>query len=306
MSCVNNRFAITQKTLPKSGEFFVVFLLARCYPEKGLHIQQEGGNMTVEILRRNEFGSAMPRRTIVEAIGLEPNDPGTFLILAPHDDDPVLSAGYSIMLARAAGAKVHICIVTDGAMGYQSLREVEEICKTRRKETYAAYAAFGVHEEHISWLKFPDGGTSLHIGCFLEGMEMPLTELIRQIRPSAVFTTCPEDRHPDHQNVNKEGLMSLCHGVDGIWTDRGKQIDPPVFVEWRTYTAYLMPKILPTIGILADDDLFQRKLTALACWKSQAAIIDSNLNRQPLAGREEYLWVARPFDPSEYSRAFGW
>jgi len=46
-----------------------------------------------------------------------------FLAISPHDDDAVLGAGLLIQLTKRENVPVYIMVVTDGSMGYCSIKE---------------------------------------------------------------------------------------------------------------------------------------------------------------------------------------
>ena len=79
-----------------------------------------------------------------------------FLMISPHDDDAVLGAGLLIQLAKRENVPVHILVVTDGSMGYCSIKARDTIAKIRRSETFECYQGLAVPKANIVWLGFPD------------------------------------------------------------------------------------------------------------------------------------------------------
>jgi hypothetical protein len=59
-----------------------------------------------------------------------------FLVISPHDDDAVLGAGLLIQLTKRENVPVYIMVVTDGSMGYCSIKERNTIIEIRRNETF--------------------------------------------------------------------------------------------------------------------------------------------------------------------------
>lgn len=90
------------------------------------------------------------------------------LIIAPHPDDETLGAGGVIQAAVAAGAEVHVVVVTNGdgqwaaplaLHGRFRARPEDYIALgvKRQAETLAALAAFGLSASEVNFLGFPDG-----------------------------------------------------------------------------------------------------------------------------------------------------
>ncbi|HIS04172.1 MAG TPA: PIG-L family deacetylase [Candidatus Pullichristensenella avicola] len=77
-------------------------------------------------------------------------------VYSPHDDDAILGAGYAMRAALDSGAQVHIFIVCSGNAGYSTVEAKDTIVETRKRETLACYAAFGIPAENIVFLDFSD------------------------------------------------------------------------------------------------------------------------------------------------------
>jgi LmbE family N-acetylglucosaminyl deacetylase len=242
--------------------------------------------MTIRIFGPNAL---TPISNISCALNLKQK--GVFLFISPHDDDAALSVGLTLLLAVEMGIEVHVCIATDGARGFGLLADAQRISQVRHEETIAAYSSLGIPREHISWLGFPDGGTWRHVGGADAGMEVSLTQVLRRVKPAAVFTTCREDTHSDHQAVHMAVRAALCHAVSGIWEQFGDPIELPVFVEWQTATPYTVRKETPMLRIIGDKEHTILRCEAVRCWKSQAAIIAPILTRLQAEGLEERLWI---------------
>lgn len=77
-------------------------------------------------------------------------------VYSPHDDDAILGAGYAMRAALDGGAQVHIIIVCSGNAGYSTIEAKDTIVETRKRETLACYAAFGIPAENIVFLDVSD------------------------------------------------------------------------------------------------------------------------------------------------------
>jgi len=86
------------------------------------------------------------------------------LVYSPHDDDAIIGAGYAMRAALDEGAQVHIIIVCSGNCGYSTVEEKETIVETRKRETLNCYKAFGIREENILFLGYPDFSALNYVG----------------------------------------------------------------------------------------------------------------------------------------------
>lgn len=105
-----------------------------------------------------------------------------------------------VRFARA-GARVHLCIITNGSSGSKDPDMTrEKLAHVRRLEQEQAAEVLGVHE--LSWLGYEDGYLEPTID-----LRREITRLIRRVAPDVVITHDPSrwyvgDRyinHPDHR-----------------------------------------------------------------------------------------------------------
>jgi len=224
-------------------------------------------------------------------------DKECFCFVSPHDDDVVLGAGLAIQLAIHEGVPVHVLVVTDGSMGYCSPEEKDSIAKIREEETYESLVALGVPRENIHFLGFPDCQLGLFAGRRaaedepgaihgFTGLQNAFTYFLRQIRASQVFVPTANDLHPDHKVTNSELQISLFHASGDIWPELGEPLEsPPAIHELAIYCDFPEPA---TLRIACDDATFEKKLDAIAAFKSQKQIsilIDNVRN----SGPQEYI-----------------
>jgi LmbE family N-acetylglucosaminyl deacetylase len=160
------------------------------------------------------------------------------LIIAPHCDDETLGAGGTIAAARRQGLAVRVAFVTngDGSRSTQIEQDTrhlrrnsfQELALMRQRETIAALKELNVAREDIVFLGYPDGGTqtmwqknwtrdnrfrskwtgadrspyknSMTPDAPYSGAQVldDIARLITQFQPTVVFTTHPDDTHPDH------------------------------------------------------------------------------------------------------------
>lgn len=202
-----------------------------------------------------------------------------FLFVSPHDDDVIIGGALTIMAALKEKVPVHVAVVTDGAMGYCSLKEKNSIAAIRRDETYAAFKILGFKRENIHRLEFPDcqlrqytGRRSAKAGEAAElkgftGLQNSFTELLRRVKPTQIFMPTSADLHPDHQIVHSEMLISCFHASGEIWPELGEPLpQTPRIHEIAVYCNFPSP---PRLRIKAPQWAFRRKLDAISAFRSQ-------------------------------------
>jgi LmbE family N-acetylglucosaminyl deacetylase len=221
-----------------------------------------------------------------------------FLFISPHDDDIVIGGGLMIQSAVREKVPVHVAVVTDGSLGYCSMKEKDSISEIRRRETYAALKSLGVSPRRIYFLGFPDCQLSRFMGRRpaepddpaqshgFTGLQNAFTELLRKVRPNQVFLPTSTDLHPDHRRVHSELLISLFHATGAIWPELGKPLQHVPYI--HELAVYCNFPSAPRLRITGPKSAFLRKLQAIAKFKSQRQIkaIVENVRR---GGPMEYL-----------------
>lgn len=121
---------------------------------------------------------------------------GDCLVLAPHPDDETLGCGGLAMLKRAAGQRVHVAVVTDGAAtGAAEAVMRQKIVARREDETHAACAQLGIDAKDVYFLGFPDGALADHS----EALCTRIAALVADLEPSDIFVCALDDGHRDHK-----------------------------------------------------------------------------------------------------------
>lgn len=112
------------------------------------------------------------------------------LAIGAHPDDVELACGGTLALLARRGRRVGIAHLTRGEMGTRGTPE------TRHREAEAAAEILGAASMEI--LDCGDG--LLRRGAEEEDA---VIELLRRLRPDAVLTPPPSDRHPDHARAHE-------------------------------------------------------------------------------------------------------
>ena len=205
-----------------------------------------------------------------------------WLFTSAHDDDVVLGAGLTLLAGIANGVDTHAAYCSNGQMGYCSAEQKDEIVRIRREETDRSYAHLGLPQGNLFRFTFTDclllqsmgrrfvePGSSNEI-CGAAGLQNSLTWLLRKVKPTRIFLPNHLDIHPDHQAVHNDMVISIFHAQGDIWPELGEPIaEIPKLYEYGTYSDYATP---PTMRIRVPENLIQRRLEAVAMYKSQRQI----------------------------------
>jgi glycosyltransferase involved in cell wall biosynthesis/LmbE family N-acetylglucosaminyl deacetylase len=122
------------------------------------------------------------------------------LVIAPHPDDEVFGCGGTLSLLRSGGCMVTIIIVTNGALGDDSVDG--KLIEIRAGESRAAAKLLGL-DAPIFW-GLPDRGVS-----YGEILIARLIEAIAEFDADLVFLPSPSDWHPDHQAIAFAGAEAI-------------------------------------------------------------------------------------------------
>lgn len=170
----------------------------------------------------------------------------SILVMAPHQDDEVIGAGGTLLLASASGVKIDVLYVTDGAAknpGYaESSLDSIRIRNQEAQEVCARLNA-GIHHLNISNLR-PEPTVS-HLD--------QLSDLILAIKPQVVMMPWILDSPAKHRLVNHL-----------LWLANRRTRLPDLEVWGYQVHNTLFPNGYVNITSVAD-----KKLEILRCFKSQ-------------------------------------
>lgn len=174
------------------------------------------------------------------------------LAVGAHPDDVELCAGGTLAKAAAAGRRTGIVHLTRGEAGTRGT--VAE----RRREAEAAAAALGAAS--LDFLDCGDG--DLRTGT---AEVDALVEVLRRRRPELVLVPPPADRHPDHGRAHRLAVDACFYaGLRGRAAGRGGEVHRPGAVFHYMQHDLFEPRFIVDVGAH-----WQRKLAALACYRSQ-------------------------------------
>ncbi len=167
------------------------------------------------------------------------------MVLAPHTDDGEMGCGGAIAKMIGRGAEVFYTAFSacEQSVPY-GFREKELEFELRE-----ATQVLGIQPDHLFIHPFPVRHFTLHRQDILQS----ILDAKNEIGPDLVFMPCVNDIHQDHQVVAMEGLRAY---------------------KGNTILSYEMPwnnlTIETSAFIVLEERHLEKKLAALACYKSQA------------------------------------
>lgn len=130
-------------------------------------------------------------------------------VYSPHDDDAILGAGYAMRAALDDGAEVHMIIVCSGNAGYSTVEEKETIVATRHQETLNCYKAFGIPEENIIFLNYPDFSALNYMGWQIApGQEGHFRTTMTELRKRRITRILAPNHYREHVDHIAASMMA--------------------------------------------------------------------------------------------------
>jgi LmbE family N-acetylglucosaminyl deacetylase len=199
---------------------------------------------------------------------LERDVPASALAVYAHPDDPEISAGGTLAAWAAAGAEVHVCIVTLGEKGTSDPdADTDALARRRVEETEAAAMVLGLAGHHH--LGYPDGEITDD-----ESVRERIVRLVRELRPEVVL--CPDPtavffgdayfNHRDHRITGWATLDAIAPAARMPHYFRAQLADGLEVHHVRA--AYLSGTLEPNCWVDVTHTQ-ERKIDALFCHASQ-------------------------------------
>lgn len=233
-------------------------------------------------------------------------------VYSPHDDDAILGAGYLMRAALDAGAPVTIIIVCSGDCGYSTPAEKEGIVERRHRETVNVYGAFGIPEEDIVFLNYPDFSALSYLGRIVApGREGHFRKTITELRKRKITRILVPNCYREHVDHIAAGMMAAydapqagdMHSVD--WAEPYEvrsTLEYSVWAEMDPEDALVAcrdVRLRANTVVIASEEVEQAVGEGLREYVSQKEII-SDLMAQRTERRTKdgrYIEVYRRFDP---------
>ena len=150
------------------------------------------------------------------------------LVFGAHPDDEQTMAGTIAKLADM-GVDVYVAIYTDGCEGYPRPEMKDEIVQMRRREGEASDQVLGVKERYR--FERPDMGLVNDKETLKETIQ-----LIRRVRPQAIFTHGPHDRNRDHIKTHDISLEAAWQGGEPVCAELGEPWETPHVLYYKRVT----------------------------------------------------------------------
>ena len=178
------------------------------------------------------------------------------LVIAPHPDDEILGCGGTMVRLAAAGAEVHVAIMTKAA----APRFGAEVSETGRREAEMAHELLRVTSTRL--YDFP--AAELDAVPHAE-LNAALGELIATVAPDTVFIPFVGDVHLDHQLVFLSSMVAA-RPRSGLGPARVLSYETLSETNW--YAPGLTPTFAPNVYVDISEAL-EPKIAAFKCYASQ-------------------------------------
>jgi len=162
------------------------------------------------------------------------------LVFGAHPDDETTMAGTMAKLA-SEGCEVYVAILTDGCEGYPKPEWKGKIVAMRKAEQAACDAVLGVTRRYN--YDAPDEGLTVDKPTLLWCMQV-----IREVKPDAVFNHGPADVHRDHRRTHEIVRDAVFHAGQPVNADLGEPFDVP-----HVYYYKAVKEPLPSVTVDVTD-----------------------------------------------------
>lgn len=177
-------------------------------------------------------------------------------VVAPHPDDEILGCGGTMARAAAAGAEVHVVVVTRGQPPLFEQQLVDRI----RRETLRAHAMLNVTD--TQFLDFPAAGLDQ---IPRSDLNHALSSALSRIEPDLLLVPFIGDIHLDHQIVFNAAL---------VYARPRSPIGPTRILAYETLseTNWLAPGVTPAFipNVFVDiSATIDSKIAAFSSFETQ-------------------------------------
>ena len=233
-------------------------------------------------------------------------------VYSPHDDDAILGAGYAMRAAMDDGAEVYIIIVCSGDCGYSTPEEKDTIVARRHAEATNVYRAFGIPEENLLFLNYPDFSALSYVGRKVsptrEGSFRETLTFLRQCRITRILAPNHYHEHIDHTAASLMAQFDAPQAGDAHSVDWAMPYSVRSTAQYSVW-AELDPEDALVYGrdpglradtvLIAAESVEQEVARGLAQYVSQQTIIADLLEQRKARRLQDgrYIEVYRRFDP---------
>ena len=222
--------------------------------DRSRHI--EGAGTTAAAWQADPALAGVPAVTLAQLIRPD----ARVVLVAPHPDDEILSAGGLLALLAAGNDSLLIVAVTDGEGSHPDSPAwpVDALRATRPRETLAALAELGLAAPDVLRLGIADGGVT----AAESELERRLGDVLNP--GDVVITTWRYDGHPDHEATARACARAAARHGAGM-------LEVPVWGwHWSAPGDGALPLARARKLMLAPE-VVARKRAALSHFHSQVA-----------------------------------
>ena len=222
-----------------------------------------------------------------------PNAIHRILALMPHPDDCEILCAGTLLRLRDLGHEIHVATMTPGDQGTAEM-DAEAISAIRREEARRGAEALGAAS--YTCLEFRDCQI-----VFDNPSRFRLARYLREIAPTLVFTTPPQDYMMDHE-ITSTLVRDACFNISLRNYDAGDGAHPPRPIPHLYYTdpvggRDILGRVLAVTTMVNISDVMPRKVDALKCHDSQRSWL---LKQQ---GMDDYVETMRAWDAARGQQA---
>ncbi len=187
---------------------------------------------------------------------------GPVLVVAAHPDDELLGCGGTLARLIREGREVTLAILGEGVTARYKKREQAEETALVALQVESRAAARVLRAKDVFFYSLPDNRFDtvplLDVAKIVE-------DLVERLRPVTVFTHHQSDLNVDHGLVHR-AVLTATRPVPGQPVQEVYAFEVPSSTEWGFQR--LAPAFRPNVFVDVSKTL-DRKLTALACYKSE-------------------------------------
>lgn len=178
------------------------------------------------------------------------------LIVAAHPDDEILGVGGTIARHAAAGDRVHILILAQGAASREKENTQDQILALKETARKAAIT-LGAQQPHFT--DFPDNAMDT---VDLLDIVKAIEAVVDEIAPGTVYTHHGGDLNIDHR-ITFEAVLTACRPVPGNSVRQIYTFETVSSTEWG-----IGPAFKPT-RFVAISDHIETKMDALKLYEME-------------------------------------
>ncbi len=212
----------------------------------------------------------------------------TILVVTPHPDDEVFSAGGTLARLARNGNDVQILIyTTDNAGSNDPTMTKKRLAAIRKREEEESVRVLGIPKKNITWLGYDDGMLE-----YVDRRELTkqVTREIRRHRPDAVFSIDPGAPHSQwHKSDHRTGAFITVDAMRAAaWRLYFPELEQEGFKHWSVPVAFFFYSAQPNYTVDVTD-VAQLKAKASAAHTSQFGDMVEKYDDSDLEERREKL-----------------